>query len=56
MKQTLHGRDREKGVIEMAAEGNSFAKFMGFLTLAICVAALVEPRVRKFCLSLLCKL
>ena len=42
--------------MDMAAEANSFAKFMGLLTLAVCVTALVDPRVRKFCLSLLCKL
>ena len=32
------------------------AKFIGWLTLAVCVAALVDPRFRKLCWSFLCNL
>jgi hypothetical protein len=32
------------------------AKLLAGLTLAVCIAAVFDPRLRKACLSLLCKL
>jgi hypothetical protein len=35
---------------------DDFAKLIGFLTIAACIAAMIDPRFRKLCLGLLCKL
>ena len=38
------------------AQQNDLTKLVGFLMVVTCIAALVDPRFRKLCLSLLCKL
>jgi hypothetical protein len=38
------------------AQENDLTKLIGFLTVAACIAALIDPRFRKLCLGLLCKL
>lgn len=40
----------------MAGRENGLAKLMMFLTLAVYVAAMFDPRFRKACFSFLCKL
>jgi hypothetical protein len=40
----------------MAAQDQDVAKLLAVVTFTICVAALFDPRFRKLCLSLLCKL
>lgn len=44
-----------KGVMTMT-KANGVAGLIAFMTLAVCVAAIFDPRFRKACLSLLCKL
>jgi len=40
----------------MVNQNRDLGKFIGWVTLAVCVAAVVDPRFRKLCWSLLCKL
>jgi hypothetical protein len=47
---------REKEASEMTRKNDGLATVMGLITVGVCVAAIFDPRFRKFCLSLLCKL
>jgi hypothetical protein len=40
----------------MANRNTDLAKIMVLVTLAVCVAAVVDPRFRKLCFGLLCRL
>lgn len=40
----------------MASTANSIAKALGVVTLIICIAAVFDPRFRKLCQGLLCRL
>ncbi len=35
---------------------SQFTKFVTLLVFAVCIASLVDPRLRKLCLGLICKL
>lgn len=39
----------------MARQDNGFAKLLALVTIGVCLAALVDPRFRKACISLLCR-
>jgi hypothetical protein len=43
-------------VIDVANENNNLSTFISLLMLAVCAAAIVDPRFRKLCWSLICKL
>ena len=40
----------------MTGQRNELAKLFGLVTLAVCVAAIFDPRFREACLTFLCKL
>jgi hypothetical protein len=40
----------------MTAKNDALATLIGLLTVGVCVAAIFDPRFRKFCVGLLCKL
>lgn len=40
----------------MAGKNDNLAMLIGLITLSVCVAAIFDPRLRKFCVSLFCKL
>ncbi len=40
----------------MAAQSNDLGKVLGWVTFGACVLAFFDPRFRKLCFSLLCKL
>jgi hypothetical protein len=49
-------KSSEESWVKCMAHENGVTKLVGFLTIAACIAALVDPRFRKLCLGLLCKL
>jgi len=40
----------------MTGKNEGLATLVGLITVGVCVAAIFDPRFRKLCLSLLCKL
>jgi len=40
----------------MTDKNDNLATLVGLITVGVCVAAIFDPRFRKFCLGLLCKL
>jgi hypothetical protein len=45
-----------KEASEMTEKNDGLATVIGLITVCVCVAAIFDPRFRKFCLGLLCKL
>jgi len=40
----------------MAAKSDGAAALLGLFTVGVCIVALFDPRFRKLCLNLLCRL